>query len=95
MGVRSRHPMVNRDDMHDGGAELWRRNVHAVRGRTGAAVEVLISTRRQSGALRPSTPPVPKSWTTKSRRARLYPAVRPVAKYERSIDVILSTKNGC
>src|SRR5438067_990140 len=35
--------MVNRDDMPDGGAELVAQTVHAVRARTGAAVEVLIS----------------------------------------------------
>src|SRR5436190_11835332 len=35
--------MVNRDDMPDGGAEQVAQTVHAVRERTGAAVEVLIS----------------------------------------------------
>jgi lipoate synthase len=44
MGVRHAViTMVNRDDMPDGGAEHLARTVHAVRDRTGAAVEVLIS----------------------------------------------------
>src|SRR5258708_10341287 len=44
MGVRHAViTMVNRDDLDDGGAEHVARTVLAVRERTGAAVEVLIS----------------------------------------------------
>ena len=44
MGVRHAViTMVNRDDMPDGGAEHIARTVAAVRARSGAAVEVLIS----------------------------------------------------
>jgi lipoyl synthase len=82
--------MVNRDDMPDGGAAIVASTVRAVRERTGAAVEVLISDLEgnrdalqividsQPDVLAHNVETVP----------RLYPAVRPVAKYRRSLDVL-------
>ena len=82
--------MVNRDDMPDGGAAIVASTVRAVRERTGAAVEVLISDlegnrdalqiviESQPDVLAHNVETVP----------RLYPAVRPVAKYRRSLDVL-------
>ena len=91
MGVRHAViTMVNRDDMPDGGAEIVAQTVRAVRERTGAAVEVLISDLEgkrdaldvviasQPDVLAHNVETVP----------RLYPAVRPVAKYKRSLDVL-------
>ena len=91
MGVRHAViTMVNRDDMSDGGAEIVAQTVRAVREQTGAAVEVLISDLEgnrdaldvvigsQPDVLAHNVETVP----------RLYPAVRPVAKYKRSLDVL-------
>jgi lipoic acid synthetase len=82
--------MVNRDDMPDGGAEHLARTVHAVRDRTGAAVEVLISDLEGNrDALRTIIASGPEVLAHNIETVpRLYPAVRPVAKYERSLDVL-------
>ena len=82
--------MVNRDDMEDGGAQHVAETVHAVRERTGAAVEVLISDLEGSrDALRVvlASHPVVLAHNIET-VPRLYSAVRPVAKYERSLDVL-------
>ena len=91
MGVRHAViTMVNRDDMPDGGAAHVARTVEAVKERTGAAVEVLISDLQGNrDALRivlgcgadviaHNVETVP----------RLYPQVRPVAKFQQSIDIL-------
>ena len=91
MGVRHAViTMVNRDDMPDGGADHIARTVAAVRERTGAAVEVLISDLEgnrdalnivigaQPEVLAHNIETVP----------RLYAQVRPVAKYARSLEVL-------
>ena len=91
MGVRHAViTMVNRDDMPDGGAEHLARTVHAVRDRTGAAVEVLISDLEGNrAALRTIIAAGPEVLAHNIETVpRLYPAVRPVAKYERSLDVL-------
>jgi lipoic acid synthetase len=91
MGVRHAViTMVNRDDMPDGGAEHLARTVHAVRDRTGAAVEVLISDLEGNrDALRTIIAAGPEVLAHNIETVpRLYPAVRPVAKYERSLDVL-------
>src|ERR1044071_799908 len=82
--------MVNRDDMPDGGAEHVAQTVLAVRERTGAAVEVLISDLEGNrDALRTviASEPVVLAHSVET-VPRLYPAVRPVAKYRRSLDVL-------
>src|SRR3954447_9524006 len=78
--------MVNRDDMPDGGAEIVARTVIAVRERTGAAVEVLISDLEGNrGALRTVIASRPDVLAHNVETVpRLYSAVRPVAKYQRS-----------
>jgi lipoyl synthase len=82
--------MVNRDDMPDGGAEHVRQTVLAVRERTGAAVEVLISdlegNREALRAVLTSQPEVLAH--NVETVPRLYSAVRPVAKYQRSLEVL-------
>nr|MDP9194395.1 lipoyl synthase [Acidobacteriota bacterium] len=91
MGVRHAViTMVNRDDMPDGGADHLARTVTAVRERTGAAVEVLISDLEGNrDALRTVIAARPEVLGHNIETVpRLYPAVRPVAKYERSLDVL-------
>ena len=82
--------MVNRDDMPDGGADHVARTVLAVRERTGAAVEVLISdldgNRDALHVVMQSRPEVLAH--NVETVPRLYSAVRPVAKYQRSLDVL-------
>lgn len=82
--------MVNRDDMPDGGAEHVAKTVLAVRERTGAAVEVLISDLEGNrDALRTVLAAKPEVLAHNVETVpRLYPAVRPVAKYQRSLDVL-------
>jgi lipoyl synthase len=82
--------MVNRDDMPDGGAAIVASTVRAVRERTGAAVEVLISDLEGNrGALQIVIDSQPDVLAHNVETVlRLYPAVRPVAKYRRSLDVL-------
>lgn len=82
--------MVNRDDMPDGGAEHVRETVLAVRERTGAAVEVLISDLEGNrDALRVVLASRPEVLAHNVETVpRLYAQVRPVAKYQRSLDIL-------
>jgi lipoic acid synthetase len=82
--------MVNRDDLPDGGAEHVARTIHAVRAQTGAAVEVLISDLEGNrDALQAVIDARPEVLAHNIETVpRLYPAVRPVAKYRRSLDVL-------
>jgi lipoic acid synthetase len=91
--MRVRHAvitMVNRDDMPDGGADHVARTVLAVRERTGAAVEVLISDLEgDRHALRTVIASNPEVLAHNIETVpRLYPQVRPVAKYQRSLDIL-------
>ena len=82
--------MVNRDDMPDGGAEHVAETVRCVRDRTGAAVEVLISDldgNRDALRIVVSSKPEVLAHNVET-VPRLYAAVRPVAKYQRSLDVL-------
>ena len=91
MGVRHAViTMVNRDDMPDGGAEHIAKTVAAVRERTGAAVEVLISDLEGNrNALHVVIESKPEVLAHNIETVpRLYPQVRPVAKYPRSLDVL-------
>jgi lipoyl synthase len=82
--------MVNRDDMPDGGAEHIAQTVIAVRERTGANVEVLISDLEGNrDALRVVIASKPEVLAHNVETVpRLYAQVRPVAKYQRSLDVL-------
>jgi len=82
--------MVNRDDMPDGGANHMAQTVLAVRERTGAAVEVLISDLEgDRDALRVVIASQPEVLAHNIETVpRLYAQVRPVAKYQRSIDLL-------
>jgi lipoyl synthase len=82
--------MVNRDDMPDGGAMHLAQTVRSVRDETGAAVEVLISDLEGNrDALRTVIAAAPEVLAHNIETVpRLYPAVRPVAKYKRSLDVL-------
>ena len=82
--------MVNRDDMPDGGADHLAQTVRAVRDETGAAVEVLISDLEGNrDALRTIIASAPEVLAHNIETVpRLYPAVRPVAKYKRSLDIL-------
>jgi lipoic acid synthetase len=82
--------MVNRDDMADGGAEHVARTVTAVRERTGAAVEVLISDLDGNHeALRTVIASRPEVLAHNVETVpRLYAQVRPVAKYQRSLEIL-------
>ena len=82
--------MVNRDDLPDGGAEHVAKTVLAVRERSGAAVEVLISDlegNREALQVVIDARPVVVAHNVET-VPRLYSAVRPVAKYRRSLDVL-------
>lgn len=82
--------MVNRDDMTDGGAEHVAQTVIAVRERTGANVEVLVSDLEGNrGALRVVLASSPEVLAHNIETVpRLYAQVRPVAKYQRSLDLL-------
>src|SRR5258708_21461647 len=82
--------MVNRDDMADGGAEHVAATVLAGRERTHAAVEVLISDLEGNrAALRRVIASSPEVLAHNVETVpRLYSAVRPEAKYQRSLDVL-------
>jgi lipoyl synthase len=88
MGVRHAViTMVNRDDMPDGGAEHIAQTVLAVRARTGAAVEVLISDlegNRDALQIVLDSKPEVVAHNVET-VPRLYPQVRPVAKYKQSL----------
>ena len=91
MGVRHAViTMVNRDDLPDGGADHLAQTVIAVRERTGAAVEVLVSdlegNRDAVHTVIASEPEV--FGHNVETIPRLYLQVRPVAKYQRSLDVL-------
>ena len=91
MGVRHAViTMVNRDDMPDGGAAHMAETVRAVRAQTGAAVEVLISDLEGNHeALRTVLGSRPEVLAHNIETVpRLYAAVRPVAKYQRSLDLL-------
>jgi len=82
--------MVNRDDMADGGAEHVARTIAAVREQTGAAVEVLISDlegNREALQIVIDARPDVLAHNVET-IPRLYPQVRPVAKYRQSLDVL-------
>jgi lipoyl synthase len=82
--------MVNRDDLPDGGAEHFARTVRAVRSRSDAAVELLISdlegNREALRTLLASHPEV--LGHNVETVPRLYLQVRPTAKYQRSLDIL-------
>jgi lipoic acid synthetase len=82
--------MVNRDDLPDGGAEQMAQTVIAVREQTGAAVEVLISDLEGNReALRTVVASRPEVLAHNVETIpRLYPQVRPVAKFQRSLDLL-------
>jgi lipoic acid synthetase len=91
MGVRHAViTMVNRDDMPDGGAAHIALTVLAVRERTGANVEVLISDLEGNReALRAVLDAKPEVLAHNVETVpRLYPQVRPVAKYKQSLMVL-------
>ena len=91
--MRVRHAvitMVNRDDLPDGGAQHVANTVHAVRERTGAAVEVLISDlegNRDAARIVIASRPEVFAHNIET-IPRLYAQVRPVAKYKRSLEVL-------
>ncbi len=93
MGVRHAViTMVNRDDMPDGGAEHIAQTVRAVRDRTGAAVEVLISDlegNRDALQIVLDSKPEVVAHNVET-VPRLYAQVRPVAKYKRSLMLLQS-----
>ncbi|HET7433764.1 MAG TPA: lipoyl synthase [Thermoanaerobaculia bacterium] len=82
--------MVNRDDMPDGGAAHVAETVAAVREHAHAAVEVLISDLEGNrDALRVVLASRPEVLAHNVETVpRLYPQVRPVAKYEQSLDIL-------
>jgi lipoyl synthase len=91
MGVRHAViTMVNRDDLQDGGAAHLARTIRAVRERTGVVVEVLISDLDGNhDALRTVLEARPEVLGHNVETVpRLYPAVRPVARYSRSVEVL-------
>ena len=91
MGIRHAViTMVNRDDLPDGGAQHVADTVHAVRAISGATVEVLISDLEGNhDALRVVLAAKPEVLAHNIETIpRLYPQVRPVAKYPRSLELL-------
>lgn len=82
--------MVNRDDLPDGGAGIVAETITAVRERTSAAVEVLISDLDGNReALRTVLAARPEVLAHNLETIpRLYAQVRPVAKYQQSLDIL-------
>lgn len=82
--------MVNRDDLPDGGAAHVAETIRAVRERTGAGIEVLISDLEGNrDALRAVMDARPEILAHNLETVpRLYLPVRPVAKYERSLEML-------
>ncbi len=85
---------VTRDDLPDGGAEHFVRCVHAVRDRTGAAVEVLTSdfggNRSAISRVIAARPDVFNHNTETV--PRLYHRVRRNAEYQRTLDLLAQVK---
>ncbi|HEY1496325.1 MAG TPA: lipoyl synthase [Candidatus Solibacter sp.] len=86
---------VNRDDRHDGGAELFAMVIRAIRGRVpGCGVEVLIpdfqGNREAVETVMEARPDVLNHNTETV--PRLYRQVRLGARYERSLDVLAHAK---
>lgn len=81
---------VTRDDLPDGGASVFADCVRAIRGATGATVEVLIpdlgGDRASLDLVLASEPDV--IGHNVETVPRLYPAARPQAVYSRSLDVL-------
>jgi lipoic acid synthetase len=91
MGIRHAViTMVNRDDLDDGGAPAMARTVTAVRERTGAVIEVLISDLEGNrDALRTVIAAGPEILAHNVETVpALYPQVRPVARYQQSLDIL-------
>ena len=88
---------VNRDELADGGASVFAETIGAIRALTpGCAVEVLIPDFQGSeAALRTVLDAGPDILNHNTETVpRLYPTVRPQARYERSLDVLARAKAG-
>lgn len=85
---------VTRDDLPDGGAEHFYRCVHAVRDKTGAAVEVLTSDfRGNRAAISRVVEAQPDVFNHNMETVpRLYDIVRRNAVYQRSLDLLAQVK---
>jgi len=86
---------VNRDELKDGGADIFRRTILAIRKQApGVTVEVLIpdfrGSREALAAVMSARPDVLNH--NVETVPRLYPTVRPQAKYPRSLDVLRNAK---
>lgn len=86
---------VTRDDLDDGGADHFARCVHAVRERTGAAVEVLtpdfLGNRAAISTVVAARPDVFNHNTETV--PRLYHRVRRNAQYQRTLDLLQQVKD--
>ena len=86
---------VNRDELSDGGAEIFAETIREIRRRSpGTTVEVLIPDfvgRPESLDLVLAARPEILNHNVET-VPRLYPRVRPQAKYERSLEVLRRTK---
>src|SRR3954447_18086791 len=86
---------VNRDELSDGGASVFAGTIRAIREQVpGCAVEVLTPDfKGDSDAIRPVIDARPDTFNHNIETVpRLYPAVRPQAKYARSLKVLCYVK---
>lgn len=86
---------VNRDELEDGGAEMFAETIREIRRRSpGTSIEVLIPDfRGVVGALDTVLAARPEILNHNVETvARLYPRVRPQARFERSLEVLRRTK---
>ena len=88
---------VNRDELADGGASVFAETIGAIRAiAPGCTIEVLIPDFQGSeAALRMVLDAGPDILNHNTETVpRLYPTVRPQARYERSLDVLACAKTG-
>jgi lipoic acid synthetase len=97
--MRLRHIVitsVNRDELTDGGAGIWAQTIRLIREASpGTSIEVLIPDFCGDwGALQQVVDARPEILNHNMETVRrLYPAVRPQAKYERSIELLRRCKD--
>jgi lipoic acid synthetase len=86
---------VNRDELSDGGASIFAGTIHAIRSEVpGCAVEVLTPDfKGDRDAIKTVIEARPDTFNHNIETVpRLYPAVRPQAKYRRSLEVLRYAK---
>lgn len=88
---------VDRDELHNGGSKIWAATVRAIREKSpGTTMETLIPDfKGNKSSINDIIEVAPEVVSHNMETVeRLYPLVRPQAKYQRSLDVIKALKEG-